>query len=435
MRYKMSKNFLLTTLFLFSVWCILSMPSYAVTAVVGVSELMDWEILGFSSTDVTYPDTVDFLLQLKNNGTVFLNVTGSLSIKKDTSVVYQNLVFDDNVSAQQSKNFTFHWTPTDTGDFLANLTINITNEEIGQSNITFEVTPFTVYSQPSGPSGPSAPPYVPPVNVTKTWDVIPPFVPVKIEIENKVLAFREIIIEVDKESHNVTVEVNKIDEKPGLVRKDPPGEIYQYLEIKHENIEGNVRKILINFSVKNEWISDKGIDKSDVILNRYSANEEKWESFQAEVVEEDSVYTYYRSEVPGLSVFSITVRERTACIPNERRCSDNYLQECSLGGFWQTIETCEHGCSDGECIEPTTCTPGEGRCLGNTLQKCSADGSGWVNIEICEHGCWDNECKEMLVSFVTRMAVFVMMTILFVIILLMIALVYINIKTFFTKRK
>ncbi|MEE9323760.1 MAG: PGF-pre-PGF domain-containing protein, partial [Candidatus Aenigmarchaeota archaeon] len=210
---------------------------------------------------------------------------------------------------------------------------------------------------------------------------------------------------------------------------------YQYLEIKHENIEG-FRKILINFSVKNEWISSKQTSKSDVILNRYSESEEEWESFPAEILEEDSVYTYYRSEVPELSVFSITSMEKTACTQGEKRCSENDLQECSLGGLWETIETCEHGCSEGSCIEiPAACTPREMRCSGNTLQKCSADGSGWINVEVCKYGCWDNECKGMYVSMVTKMAIFVMFTILMAIVIIMIALVYMNIKTFFTKRK
>jgi PGF-pre-PGF domain-containing protein len=432
----MSKKSLILVLFLFSVFCILSKPAHAVTAVVDVSKVTDWKVSSFSATDVTYPGTVYFLLEFHNNGTVDLNVSGNLSIKKDMSVVYSSLVFNDSVSAQQHENFTFNWTPTTTGDFLANLTINMTNDALGQSNLTFAVTPFTVYSQPSGPSGPpSRPSYVPPVNVTKTWDVILPFVPVKIEIVNIILAFREIIIEVDKESHNVTVEINKIDERPGWVKKDPPGELYQYLEIKHENLEGNIRKILINFSVKNEWISDKQVSKPDVILNRYSESEEKWESYPAEILEGDSVYTYYRSEVPGLSIFSVTAREKTACTPNERKCSENELQECSFGGLWETIETCEHGCSEGACLIPLPCTPGGRRCLGDTLQECREDGSGWEDVEKCKYGCWDNECKEMLVSFVTRMAVFVMFAILIAIVLIMIGLVYMNIKTFLAGKK
>ena len=432
----MNKKFLLTLVLFLSVQSFLFVSSCAVTTSVDVSEVMSWRVSSFSAADVTYPNTVYFILEFQNNGTVDMNVSGNLSIKKDGSVIYNNLVFVGNVSAQQYENFTFNWIPTTTGDFLANLTINMTNYALGQSNLTSTTASFTVYSPPPEPGGGPSGVYTPPApNITRTWDVILPFVPVKIEIENKVLAFREIIIEVDKESHNVTVEVNRIYDKPGFVKDDPPGELYQYLEIKHENIEG-FRSVLINFSVKNEWISDKQIDKSDVILNRYSANEEKWESFPANPVTEDSDYAYYKAEVPGLSVFSITAREKTACAQGERRCSDNDLQECSFGGLWETIETCEHECSGGECIGiPPACAQGERRCLGNTLQKCSADGSGWENIEICEYGCWDNECKEMLVSYVTQMAVFVMFAILVAIVMIMVALVYMNLKIYLARKR
>ncbi|UCC91971.1 MAG: PGF-pre-PGF domain-containing protein, partial [Candidatus Aenigmatarchaeota archaeon] len=263
----MNRKFLLTLVLFFSAQCFLSIPAYGVTTSVDVSELMGWEVSSFSAADVTYPNTVYFLLEFHNNGTVDINVSGNLSIKEDGSVIYNSLVFQDNVSAQQYENFTFNWTPADTGDFLANLTINMTNNDLNQSNLTFETTSFTVYSPPPEPPGGPPPssytPDLPAPNITRTWDVIHPFVPVKIEITNIILAFREINIEVDKESHNVSVEVNRIYERPGLVKKDPPGEIYQYLEIKHENIEGNIRKVLINFSVKNEWISDKQIGKSD----------------------------------------------------------------------------------------------------------------------------------------------------------------------------
>ncbi len=426
----MNSKFLLALALLLPVQFALSVPAFGVTTSVEVSELMGWEVSGFSATDVTYPDTVYFLLEFHNNGTVDINVSGNLSIKEDGSVIYNSLVFQDNVSAQQYENFTFSWTPAGAGDFLANLTINMTNNDLGQGNLTFETTSFTVYSPPSGPpSGPpsSYTPDLPAPNITRTWDVIRPFVPVSIEITNMVLAFREIMIEVDKESRNASVEVSRVYEKPGFVRDDPPGELYQYLEIRHENFEG-FRKVLINFSVKNEWISEKQAEKPDVILNRYSESGGKWESFHAEILGEDAVYTYYGSEVPGLSIFSVTARERTACTPYERRCSGNELQECSLGGLWETTETCEHGCSGGECLEPPACTPGGMRCLGNTLQECSADGSAWNNVEICEHGCWDNECKEMLVSLVTRMAVFVMFAILLAIVAIMAALVYVNLR-------
>jgi len=38
------------------------------------------------------------------------------------------------------------------------------------------------------------------------------------------------------------------------------------------------------------------------------------------------------------------------CIPDEARCSDNDLQRCNADGTeWETLETCEYGCSGNEC--------------------------------------------------------------------------------------
>lgn len=435
----MNKKFLLTLVIFFSTQGLISSSAYAVTTLVEVGEVMSWEVSGFSANDVTYPNTVYFTLEFHNNGTVDMNVSGNLSVKKGVSAIYTSQVFDGNVSASQYRNFTFNWIPTDTGDFLANVTINMTNNQLNQTNLTFAVTSFTVYSQPSQPppETPSSPPRSPVLNITKTWDEILPGAAVTIKIDNTQIAFTEITIEVNKESSKVKVEVNKIKERPGSVRKDPPGKTYQYMEVKHENLEENLEKATINFRVENQWVSDNNIDKSTVTLNRYSSVTEEWESLFTTFLSEDSNYAHYSADVTSLSIFSVTGKEKTICTPSERRCVGSDLRECSSEGSWQTLETCEFGCEGGKCIEiPTTlCSPDEERCLGNFLQKCSGDGSEWETIEACKYGCWDNECKGMVVSYVTRMAVFVLFAILVAIVVIMVTLVYMNLKNFLARKK
>jgi|GEM_PF-2710342 len=436
----MKRGFLLCVIVFFSVQVVLSASVNATTTIVEVGEEMGWEILGFTSNDVTYPALVYFRLEFRNSGTLDINVSGNLTIRKAGSVVYVNKVFSDGVSSQEYKNFTFSWIPSETGDFIANLTINITNNVLNQTNITFSTSSFTVYSPPppppsNGGSPPSYSPVPPVVTVTRTWDEILPGVSVTLKIENEQFAFSEIIIEVSKESQGVRVEVIKLDQRPGSIDKDPPGKTYRYLEVKHENLEGNVRSVAIIFRVGNEWISENEIDKYSITLNRYSSG--RWEIFPAKFLSEDSVNAYYGAEVPGLSVFSITGEERTACVPGERRCSDGGVGVCSSGGSWETGETCEHGCLGGECVEviPAVCTPGDVKCLGDFLQRCSGDGSGWESFEKCEYGCWDGECKGMVVSYVTRTAVFVMFAILVTILIIMIALVYMNLRAFVLRKR
>jgi len=434
----MKRNFLIFMLVFFSFQIFLSASVHAVTTTVEVGEEMGWEVLGFTANDVTYPSVVYFRLEFHNSGTMDMNASGNVSIRKG-SVVYVNKVFEDSVSGNEYKNFTFNWTPSDTGDFLANLTINMTNNNLNRTNLTFSTTSFTVYSPPSPPP-PGGPPSgystVPPtVTVTKTWDNILPGASVTVRIENEQFAFTEIMIEVSKESQGVRVEVTKLDQRPGSIEKDPPGKTYQYIQIEHENLEGNVRNVAIIFRVRNEWISENNIDRSGITLNRYSVS--GWEGFPATLLKEDYGHAYYGTEVPGLSVFSITGKERTLCVPGERRCSEGMVVVCSSEGSWETLETCEHGCLGGECVEvvPALCTPGDIKCLGDFLQRCSGDGTKWESIEKCKYGCWDGECKGMVVSYVTRTAVFVMFAILVTILIIMIALVYMNLKTFVLRKR
>ncbi|NIO22850.1 MAG: PGF-pre-PGF domain-containing protein [Candidatus Aenigmarchaeota archaeon] len=435
----MEKNFLLTAVFFLSVLVFLIDPVCAVTTVVEVGEGVNWEVSSLSAGDVTYPSVVYFTLRFRNRGTSDLNVSGNLSISKGGSTVYTNKVFEGNVSKQQTRDFTFSWTPTDTGDFLANVTINITNNELNLTNTTFNTTSFTVYSPPSEPpSSPGGHTSFPPIpsvlNISQTWEKISPDTSVTVRIESEMFAFTEIMIEVEKESQDVEVSVNRLLEKPGSVIKEPAGKVYQYIEIKHDNLEGRLRNVVIIFRVENEWLSDNNIDKSEISLNRYLPSDE-WEVFPSTLINEDSNYAYYGVEVPGLSVFSITGREKFECIPKDMRCLGNELQVCLSTWTWETIETCEYGCSERRCAETTLCRPDEIRCLGNFLQRCSGDGSKWETFETCEYGCWDRECKGMVVSYVTQMAVFVLFAILITIVLIMVALVYMNLKMLMARKR
>jgi len=424
----MNKNFLLAAAVLILLQSLFSASAHAATTVVYVSGVMSWKVAGFSAADVTYPDAVNFVLNFSNNGTVDLNVSGNLSIKKDGSAVYESAVLSGNVSKQQSRSFAFSWFPSSSGDFLANLTLNITNDQLGRDNQTFAVDSFTVYSSPSRPSG---------GGVSGVYTIVPNMTGMAaFEISSELLAITKIVINLTEGTPHARLELIRIYGKPAFSGRGPPGEIYQYVEIKHENIEGKIRNAVISFRVDNRWISDNGINTSAVFLSRYSGDKENWESFQANFVKEDSDYMHYSAAVPSLSIFSISGTKAIECAPYEKRCNSTYLQECSDEGVWQAKE-CGHGCDAAklECVPIPACSPGERRCSADVLQKCASDGFGWETVEKCKYGCWDNECKEMYVSLVTRMAVYVMTIIFFAIVLIMIALVYVNLRTFIARKK
>lgn len=40
------------------------------------------------------------------------------------------------------------------------------------------------------------------------------------------------------------------------------------------------------------------------------------------------------------------------CIPEERKCIGNVLQQCSTNGMtWETIETCDYECRKNKCVD------------------------------------------------------------------------------------
>jgi len=435
----MTRKLFLGILLMLCAQALFASPSLAATAVVDVGQLLGWDVPEFSAGDVTYPAAVPFTLLFENKGTVGLNVSGNLSIIKDSSVIYAGSVFQGNVSGYQNRSFAFSWTPSLSGDFLANLTINITSISDGQSNLTSALASFTVYSTPppAAPSGGPSGTYTAPSNASSSvsWDRLLPGVPVWFEIKNALIAFSRVALVAGNETRYVKIEIIRIYELPPTV-SEPPGKIYQYLEIRHENLAGNLKNATLDFRIEKKWMLDNGIDATRVFLMRYSTGG-RWESLAVALLKEDSLYAYYRSEVYSLSIFSIIGIQKAACQTGDRRCNGSYLQACSPDGVWESATQCENGCDENEkaCVKTKpACSGEEKRCADDVLQKCSADGFGWDIVEKCKYGCWDNECKEMYVSFITKLAVSVMFLIMVAIVVIMIYLVYINLGTFLRKK-
>lgn len=399
---------------------LLSTPSGAVTAVVDVSEAMGWRVVSFSAADSTYPDTVYFTLQFQNNGTVDLNVSGNLSIKKDGATVYTAGVFEGNVSQLEYRNFTFEWDPSSSGDFIANLTINTTNQGLGRSNLTFTTTSFTVYSQPSGPGASPSGTYTPETlpQVEKSWDRIEPGVEASMEINKSGLDFTEIRITVKNQANQVSITVTKLGSRPATAEKELEGNVYQYVNIKRSNLEDEeIERSIIRFRVSKAWISGNRISKGTVVLNRYKT---EWAKLPTVLLEEDADYVYYEAETRGFSVFAIT-GEEMVCEPGIKVCSGKDLETCREDGSgWEITETCEHGC-DSETrscrSEFRICDPGERRCEGDILKGCSSDGHAWGIIDFCEFGCSGGGCLEKgaEVSDILSYAGFVLIIVIFIV--------------------
>lgn len=81
---------------------------------------------------------------------------------------------------------------------------------------------------------------------------------------------------------------------------------------------------------------------------------------------------------------------------SEKRCLENWVEQKYLyedcDTNWVKIEYCEYGCQNGICTQTQVCIPNEKRCFENNLQQCSFDGLNWQIIQSCEYRCENNQC-------------------------------------------
>jgi len=83
---------------------------------------------------------------------------------------------------------------------------------------------------------------------------------------------------------------------------------------------------------------------------------------------------------------------RPNCSNGQKRCLDNFLQECQNGN-WVSVKRCDAGCDSGTNSCKQVCTPNTKQCSdANTLETCATDGFGWRK-EYCPYGC-DSQKKE-----------------------------------------
>ena len=96
--------------------------------------------------------------------------------------------------------------------------------------------------------------------------------------------------------------------KSTLVSEPPSNEIYKFINIWVGNsgfaTSRNIENATVSFKVEKSWIQDKKIDKSSIILNRYS--DKAWNQLPTSLLSEDDKYLYFTAQTPGFSPFAIT---------------------------------------------------------------------------------------------------------------------------------
>lgn len=196
------------------------------------------------------------------------------------------------------------------------------------------------------------PPFVIP-EYGKTYETINTTQPALIEVEIPEISVRSIEINVKRNVSGVAINITRISRKPPDIIQNLTGPVYQYINITHENItDQDVENITISFDVNQSWVAQNNVNKSRVFLSRYTT---QWDRLPTRLVNETAERIYYVAVSPGLSIIAIfgeyfAHMANQTCIPMDRRCYGNILQECNYYGTeWVAKEVCQYGCFDIGC--------------------------------------------------------------------------------------
>ena len=97
------------------------------------------------------------------------------------------------------------------------------------------------------------------------------------------------------------------------------------------------------------------------------------------IVNGDPEYLFIYPEIAPSQQFSITLTTASAA-------GSDVLDDVLAEVYAESLETVESP-------EEMLCTPGTSRCYSGNVQKCSAD-NVWETIEVCEYGCRNDQCME-----------------------------------------
>ena len=116
-----------------------------------------------------------------------------------------------------------------------------------------------------------------------------------------------------KKSFGKTTAILEVLKNTSSIAKEPaPGEVYKNINIWIGNSgfsnPENMENASITFRVNKAWISEKRLDKSQVMLHRYNQN--MWNPLSTVLKEEKGDYFYFTADTPGFSPFAISFNEK-----------------------------------------------------------------------------------------------------------------------------
>ena len=122
---------------------------------------------------------------------------------------------------------------------------------------------------------------------------------------NAATGVKQIEITVNNEAQNVKVTVTKYDGRPADVSVSKTGKVYQYLQIKTENLADKLNKAIVQFKVSKTWASENNLEKEKIVVSKFDETADKWNELTTTYSSEDTNYYYYDVELTSFSYFAI----------------------------------------------------------------------------------------------------------------------------------
>ncbi len=176
---------------------------------------------------------------------------------------------------------------------------------IGNSNTVTGTFTTVRPGQASGSSGGGSSVTAPSKKVTHAFTSMDPGVVHQVKVTEADIGLKQIFIEVNNKANSVEITVQKLADKPATVTHTVSGNVFQYIEITHKNLDNsNIKSAKIRFNVTKSWITANNINESSIELNRY--NNITWQKLATSRVSESTTDIEYEAVTPGFSLFAVT---------------------------------------------------------------------------------------------------------------------------------
>ena len=141
------------------------------------------------------------------------------------------------------------------------------------------------------------------IQVTKTIEAISEGETEEISFEEEGTSIQQIKISASKDIENLSITLTVQGTLPEGVASTPSNEVYMFIVIETNALEGDISSATIDFKVEKIWFTTNQIDENSVKLLRF--NNGNWQELETSKVSEDDTYIYFESTTTGFSAFAI----------------------------------------------------------------------------------------------------------------------------------